>query len=82
MILVIDRVRREPPTMSGLEITDQSTTEMTIFLRESVEEAIRWMFRVGAESRCFVFAAVVAALWILSIVGSCMDLLTLVYIGS
>lgn len=68
--------------MSGLEITDQSTTEMTIFFRESIEEAIRWMFRVGAESRWFVFASVVAALWMLSIVGSCMDLLTLVYVGS
>ncbi|CBI18559.3 unnamed protein product, partial [Vitis vinifera] len=72
---------KEPPSLSGLEITEQSTTEMTILFRESIEEAVRWMFRVGAESEWYVFAGVVTGLWILSIVGSCMDLLTLAYIG-
>ena len=68
--------------MSRLEITDQSTTEMTILFRESIEEAVRWMFRVGTDSEWYVFAGVVAGLWIMCRVGSCMDLLTLVYLGT
>lgn len=67
--------------MPGLEIAEQSTTEMTNFLRESIEEAVRWMFRVGAESELYAFAGTVGGLWVLSILGSCMDLLTFVYIG-
>ncbi|KAL5752860.1 hypothetical protein ACOSP7_023050 [Xanthoceras sorbifolium] len=73
---------KEPPDMSGLEISEQSVMEVANSCRGIVEEVVRWMFHVSAEREWFVFAQVVAGLLLLSYVGTFTDLLTLLYIGT
>lgn len=72
---------REPPDLSGLEISEERAVEMAYKLKSGIEEGIRWMVRVAIEGDCFTFAGTVAALWVLSEVGSYFDLLTLLYTG-
>lgn len=69
--------------MSGfLEVPEQTAIDTAKSLKEMIEVGIRWMFELSAaEKDWFVFARVVALLWLLSLVGSCFDLLTLSYIG-
>ncbi|KAA8531758.1 hypothetical protein F0562_006525 [Nyssa sinensis] len=74
-------LNKDPPDMSGLEITEESAMEMANSLRAWCEEGVRWMFRVAAEREWFVFAKTVAGLLFLSSLGSFSDLLTLLYIG-
>ncbi|CAK9183549.1 unnamed protein product, partial [Ilex paraguariensis] len=70
-----------PPNLSGLEITEQSAMELANSIGELIEEGIRLVFRVGAESEWYVFAGTTAALWVLSQLGSYCDLLTILYLG-
>lgn len=64
-----------------MEINERSAIEMSNGIREWIEEGIRWMFWVGAETEWFVFAGTVAALGLLSWIATHFDLLTLLYIG-
>lgn len=73
---------RETPSLSGLEIPEQTAIEMGHSVREWIEEGVRWMFRIGAEGELFVFAGAVVALWLFSHVTRFYDLLTLLYIGN
>lgn len=68
--------------MSGLEISEQTAIEAARSVRQSIEEGVRWMCHVSAERELFLFARVVAALWLLSYVGSFWDSLSLLYIGN
>lgn len=70
---------REPPNLLRLEVTEETTTRIAKTVRAWIKEAIRWLFLVGAEKEWPVFVGAVAALLLLSYIGSCMDLLTLVY---
>ncbi|XP_061340829.1 reticulon-like protein B13 [Gastrolobium bilobum] len=72
---------KEPLNLSMLELREETTLRMANTVRAWIEEAIRWLFLVSAEKDWPVFVGVVAGLWLLSCVGSCMDLLTLIYIG-
>lgn len=80
-VIIISSILREPPNLSRLELTHETAVRTGNTVREWVEEVIRWMFRVSAEEEWHVFVGVVAGLWSLSYVGSCMDLLTFLYIG-
>lgn len=73
---------REPPNLLGLEVSEKTTTRIAHTVRAWIEEGIRWLFLVGAEKEWPVFVGAVAALLLLSYIGSCMDLLTLVYMGT
>jgi len=75
-------IYRDPPDMSGLEISEETAFEMANWFRAWIEEGIRWMFRVSAEREWFVFAGTVAGLGLLSYVGTLTDLLTLIYTGN
>ncbi|KVH92585.1 reticulon-like protein B13 [Cynara cardunculus var. scolymus] len=75
-------IYKEEPNMSGLGISENTATRIANRIREFSEEATRWMFKVGAESEWYVFAATIAGLWLLSVIGSSTDLLTLLYIGT
>ncbi|CAH1421028.1 unnamed protein product [Lactuca virosa] len=75
-------IYKEEPSMSGLGISEKTVTGIANWIRVSGEEAMRWVFKVGAQSEWYVFAAAVAGLWLLSVIGSCSDLLTLLYIGT
>ncbi|KAG5061150.1 hypothetical protein JHK85_002239 [Glycine max] len=72
---------KEPPNLLRLEVTEE-TTRIAKTVRAWIKEAIRWLFLVGAEKEWPVFVGAVAALLLLSYIGSCMDLLTLVYMGT
>lgn len=72
---------REPPKLSGLEISEKSALEVANSFRGVVEEFTRWMFHVSVEKEWFVFAQAVAGLLVLSYVATFSDLLTLLYTG-
>lgn len=73
-------LRKEEPDLSGLEISEQTAIEAARSVRQSIEEGVRWMCHVSAERELFLFARVVAALCLLSYVGSFWDSLSLLYI--
>ncbi|KAJ9170750.1 hypothetical protein P3X46_018833 [Hevea brasiliensis] len=74
--------RKEEPNLSGLEVSEQTAIDTAKSLKEMIEGGIRWMFQSSTVERdWFVFARVVAVLWLLSRAGNCVDLLTQVYIG-
>ncbi|KAK9231153.1 hypothetical protein WN943_021385 [Citrus x changshan-huyou] len=72
---------KEPPKLSGLEISEKSALEVANSCRGVVEEFTRWMFHVSVEKQWFVFAQAVAGLLVLSYVATFSDLLTLLYTG-
>ncbi|CAN8287784.1 unnamed protein product [Cochlearia groenlandica] len=69
------------PELSGLEVSEEFVTETVRSCRKLMEEMIRWMFRVGAESEWFVFARSIFGVWVLSRVGSLLDFQTCLFIG-
>ncbi|KAL9378393.1 hypothetical protein Peur_029728 [Populus x canadensis] len=73
-------LRKGEPDLSGLEISEQTAIEAARSVRQSIEEGVRWMCHVSAERELFLFARVVAALCLLSYVGSFWDSLSLLYI--
>ncbi|GKB57658.1 reticulon-like protein B13 [Tanacetum coccineum] len=75
-------IYKEEPSMSGLGISESTANGMVHWVRETSEEGMRWMFKVGAQSEWYVFVATVVGLWILSKIGGLTDLITLVFIGT
>ncbi|XP_057443710.1 reticulon-like protein B13 [Lotus japonicus] len=69
------------PSLSRLELREETAMGMGNTVRAWIEEAIRWLIRVSTEEDWPAFVRVVAGLWSLSYVGSSMDLLTFIYIG-
>ncbi|KAG8384448.1 hypothetical protein BUALT_Bualt04G0118900 [Buddleja alternifolia] len=74
-------LKKESPDLSELEIREETAMNTATLSRQRVEDAIRMMFHVSAESEWFVFAGVVTFLYLLSMVATYLDLLTLCYIG-
>ncbi|XP_076940552.1 reticulon-like protein B13 [Bidens hawaiensis] len=75
-------IYKEEPSMSAIGISEGTATEMARWVTETSEDATRWVFKVGAQSEWYVFAATVAGLWLLSVIGNSSDLLTLAFIGT
>ncbi|XP_028764117.1 reticulon-like protein B13 [Neltuma alba] len=73
---------KAPPNVSDLELTEESALQMAYVVRAWIEEGIRFLFRVSAQEDWSLFLGAVAGLLLLSYVGSKMDLLTLLYIGT
>ncbi|EOA28548.1 hypothetical protein CARUB_v10024763mg [Capsella rubella] len=69
------------PELSGLEVSEEFVAETVRSCRMLMEETVRWMFRVGAESEWFVFARTILGLWILSRIGSLLDFHTFLFTG-
>ncbi|PIA52342.1 hypothetical protein AQUCO_01000301v1 [Aquilegia coerulea] len=74
-------VGRQAPTVPDWEMSEQSALVAGNTLRELLEEGLRWMLNVGAQSEWFEFAKVVGALWLFAWISSKLDFLTLSYIG-
>ncbi|KAI3785026.1 hypothetical protein L1987_44135 [Smallanthus sonchifolius] len=74
-------IYKEEPNMSEIGISESTATEMGNWIRESSEDVAKWVFKVGAQSEWYVFAATVTGLWLLSVIGGSSDLLTLLFIG-
>ncbi|KAD4888110.1 hypothetical protein E3N88_20186 [Mikania micrantha] len=68
--------------MCSIGISDRTATAMANQIKEYSEDAMRWVFKVGAQSEWYVFAATMAGLWLLSVIGSSSDLLTHLFIGT
>ncbi|XP_061949518.1 reticulon-like protein B13 isoform X2 [Populus nigra] len=79
-LFLYGNIARGEPDLSGLEISEQTAIEAARSVRQSIEEGVRWMCHVSAERELFLFARVVAALCLLSYVGSFWDSLSLLYI--
>lgn len=73
---------RVEPDFSGLEVSEEFVVETVRSFRKVLEEMVRWMFRVGAESEWFVFARTVLGLWILSRIGNLLHFHTCLFIGT
>ena len=74
---------REPPNLLWLELTEETTRRIASKVRAWIQETIRWLLLfVSVRKEWPVFVGVVAGLWSLSYIGRCMDLLTVVYIGT
>lgn len=73
---------RVEPDLSGLEVSEEFVVETVRSFRKVLEEMVRWMFRVGAESEWFVFARTVLGLWILSRIGNLLHFHTCLFIGT
>ncbi|KAL1212186.1 Reticulon-like protein B13 [Cardamine amara subsp. amara] len=69
------------PELSGLEVSEEFVVETVRSCRKLMEEMVRWMFRVGAESEWFVFARTVLGFSVLSRIGNILDLQTCLFIG-
>ncbi|KAJ9562329.1 hypothetical protein OSB04_007489 [Centaurea solstitialis] len=80
--LIYKHFERRRTKYVGVVISENTATGIAIRIREFSEEAARWMFKIGAESEWYVFVATIAGLWLLSIIGSSSDLLTLLYVGT
>ncbi|KAK1433028.1 hypothetical protein QVD17_09932 [Tagetes erecta] len=75
-------IYKEEPSIWATGISENTATEMAHCVRQSTEDAMRCVFKVGAQSEWYVFVATVVALWLLSVIGSSSNLLTLLFIGS
>lgn len=67
-----------------MEISESTAVEIANGIRERVEEGVRWMFRVSSASsgrEWFLFAATIASAWLLSLIATRFDFLTLLYMG-
>ncbi|VVB08808.1 unnamed protein product [Arabis nemorensis] len=69
------------PELSGLEVSEEFVEETVRSCRKLMEEMVRWMFLVGAESEWFVFARTVFGFWVLSRIGNLLDFHTCLFIG-
>lgn len=74
--------RKEGPSMPRVEIPEESIRGIAYSTKVSGEEMVRWMFRVGAEKEWVVFAGTVIALWLISVIGTYIDFLTFLYVGT
>lgn len=73
---------RERPNLLRLELSEETTRRIATEVRAWFEKIIRWLVLVSVRKEWPVFVGVVAGLWSLSYIGRCMDLLTVVYIGT
>ncbi|MED6172460.1 hypothetical protein PIB30_050281 [Stylosanthes scabra] len=74
--------KEAPHYLSRFEVTEETAMGMAHSVRAWIEEAIRLLLWVGAEKEWHVFAGVEVGLLLLSYVGTFMDLLTFLYIGT
>lgn len=77
----LSNICRETPDLSELEISEEGAREQAQMLRRAAEEGIRLMFHVSCEREWFVFAGVVASLYLISLAPKYFDFVTLCYIG-
>ncbi|KAI9089029.1 hypothetical protein K1719_029308 [Acacia pycnantha] len=73
---------KTPPSLSDLELSEESVLKMAYVARAWLEEGIRLLFRVSVQEDWFMFLGAVTGLFLLSYVASNMDLLTLLYTGT
>ncbi|GFQ06561.1 reticulon-like protein b13 [Phtheirospermum japonicum] len=74
-------LKKEAPDLSELEISEETAMEHANSFRQWAQEGIRLVFHVSAEREWFVFAAVVAFLYVMSVVASHLHFVTLLYLG-
>ncbi|KAK6922998.1 Reticulon, partial [Dillenia turbinata] len=79
---ILRLVGKEPSDMSRLEIPEETAVRFAHRVKRSIEGGERWLFHVTIEREWYVFIGIVGVLYLLSILGSYSDFLTLLYIGN
>ncbi|CAA0832774.1 Reticulon-like protein B13 [Striga hermonthica] len=74
-------LKKEAPDLSELEIGEETAREQAEAFRLWAQEVVRLILHVSTEREWFVFAGVVASLYLVSLVASHFDFLTLLYLG-
>ncbi|KAL5984882.1 hypothetical protein ACLOJK_038718 [Asimina triloba] len=72
---------KDPPSLSNLEISEQSAVEAAETVRTWAQDGVRWLLAVAVRREWYVFCQVVAALLVLSFIGSRLDFLTVLYLA-
>ncbi|GAB2231674.1 hypothetical protein Droror1_Dr00010685 [Drosera rotundifolia] len=75
-------LNKEAPEMSGWEMTEEQARRITDAIRGAAQEWIRWMLRVSCEREWYVFAVVVAGLFLIGYAAQFLDLVTFLYTGT
>jgi len=74
-------IKKSPPDMPVVQIPEDVAVNMARALRNDVNRALHLFREIALGHDLRKFLGVIAALWVLSEVGSCCDFLTLIYIA-
>ncbi|XP_077215432.1 reticulon-like protein B13 [Tasmannia lanceolata] len=77
---ILALIGREVASMMAIELSEQSMLDAVVATRVLLDEAVHWLFLITVERELLAFAQVLAALWLLSLLGTYFDFVTLVYI--
>ncbi|KAF5188718.1 Reticulon-like protein b13 [Thalictrum thalictroides] len=78
---IMKLIGKQTPTVPDWEISEQLALVAAKTLRELLEEGLRWILKVGAQSEWYEFAGVVGALLLFAWISSKVDFLALSYIS-
>ncbi|XP_047319638.1 reticulon-like protein B13 [Impatiens glandulifera] len=73
---------KEAPKLEKLEMREEMVEEIAKTIGECFDGGMKWMFRVSMETEWYAFLATLVCLWILSVIGSCFELPSLLYFGT
>lgn len=74
-------INRSPPRMRPIALPKDIFVDAAIALRDKINSLLGFLQEVAIERDVKTFLAVSAGLWFLAIIGSCCNLLTILYIG-
>ncbi|KNA24895.1 hypothetical protein SOVF_011420 [Spinacia oleracea] len=73
-------LNKSPPSIPDVHIPDDALKEFISVVRFEINRALHVLRDIASGKELKKFLAVVAGLWVLSVVGSCFNFLTLVYL--
>ncbi|XP_052171455.1 reticulon-like protein B1 [Diospyros lotus] len=73
-------INKSPPRIPEVDIPEEPVREFASALRVEINQALVFLRKIASGRDIKTFLGVIAGLWILSIIGSCCNFLTLVYI--
>ena len=74
-------INKSPPRIPEVRIPEETVTQIAAALRIEINRAFKVLRDIASGKDLKKFLCVIFGLWILSILGSCCNFLTLVYIG-
>ncbi|KAK1610274.1 hypothetical protein QYE76_033947 [Lolium multiflorum] len=74
-------IKKSPPDFPVIQISEDAAVNVARALRNDVNRALHLFREIALGHDLKKFLGVIAALWVLSEVGSCCDFLTLVYVA-
>ncbi|XP_073130039.1 reticulon-like protein B2 [Henckelia pumila] len=74
-------INKSPPRIPKVDIPEDPVLKLASALRIEINQASAFLRDIALGKDLKMFLCVIAGLWVLSLVGSCCDFLTLLYIG-